>query len=198
MRLYSNPMSPYGRKVMVVIHELGLSGRVMLVDTQPRARPEEAIAVSPVGKIPVLVTDDGLTIRDSPVQAEYLCAEFGGEHLLPSRGRERWRILTAVADADAVLEAAILVRNERLRPAEQQSADFIAWHLDKVRRTLAAFEADVAAGAPYDLGAIAIGCVASYVPRRLTEYEGLATFPRLAAFHASLLERPAFAQTEPG
>lgn len=197
MRLYSNAMSPYGRKIMVIIHELALDDRIELVDSQPRTRPHEVIAISPIGKIPVLVDDAGQTIRDSPVLAEYLCAEFGGQHLLPAAGADRWRSLTAMADADSIIEAAILVRNERLRPAAQQSADFIAWNLDKVRRALEALDADVAArDAPYDLGAIAMGCALGYVPRRLPEFDGLAMLPEASAFYRRLMERPAFARTE--
>lgn len=198
MRLFSNALSPYGRKVMVVIHELGIEDRVELVDVHPRNRPDEVIAQSALGKIPILVTDDGVPVRDSPVIAEYLDAEFGGRRLLPAGGPGRWRILTRMADADGIIEAAILVRNERLRPPEQQSADWIAWNLDKVRRMLAALETaadELAAG--FDLGTIAAGCAVGYVPRRLPEFEGLAALPRLAAFYEELRKRPSFARTEP-
>lgn len=198
MRLLSNAMSPYGRKVMVVIHELGLEDRVELVDVQPRLRPDEVIAESALGKIPVLLTDSGITVKDSSVIAEYLVAEFGGHGLLPARGARRWRILTRMADADGIIEAAILVRNERLRPVEQQSASWIAWHLDKVRRSMVALESAVETFADdFDLGTISVGSAVSYVPRRLEDFEGLAEFPNLARFHQNLLERPSFARTEP-
>lgn len=198
MKLYSNGMSPYGRKVMVVIRELGLLERIELVDAQPRLRPDEVVPVNPLGKIPALMLDDGAVLRDSPVIAEFLCDGFGGQALLPSGGDERWRILTDVADADGAIEAAILVRNERLRPAERQSEEFIAWNLAKVVRTMDHFEAAADRIAQrYDLGAIAVGCAIGYVPRRLPEFEGLPKHPRLAALYAKLSERPAFATTEP-
>ncbi|MER2535165.1 MAG: glutathione S-transferase N-terminal domain-containing protein [Rhizobiaceae bacterium] len=197
MQLYSNGMSPYGRKVMVVIRELGLLDRVELVESQPRLNPEGVIPVNPVGKIPVLVLEDGTTLRDSPVIAQYLCDTFGGSALLP-RGPRRWRALTEVADADTVIESGILVRNERLRPAERQSEEFIDWNLAKAVRAMAAFEADARSiGSRWDLGTIAIGCAIGYLQRRLPEFEGLLRYPALAALYPTLSERPAFAATEP-
>jgi glutathione S-transferase len=198
MRLYVNGMSPYGRKVRIVIHELGLSDRVERVDTFPRDRPEEAIARGPLGKIPVLETDDGRLVRDSAVIVEYLDHEYGGNRLLASGGAGRWTALTRMADADGAIESTILVRNERLRPAEQQSPAWIDWHVGKVRRCLGEFDAlaDKLADR-VDIGVIAVGCAANYVPTRLPEFEGLTDFPRLAALCAELRKRPSFAATEP-
>jgi glutathione S-transferase len=198
MDLVSSGLSPFGRKVMVVVHELGLAERVRLIEAQPRERPDEVIRHNPLGKIPVLITDDGGHLYDSPVICEYLDAEFGDHRLLPAAGARRWRIQTCVATADGVIEAGILVRNERLRPAERQSAAWIAWQLDKVRRGLDAFEHGMLDFSDeLDLGTIALGCALGYLPLRLAECEGLASWPRLAGFHAGLSARPSFAKTAP-
>lgn len=198
MRLYSNGMSPYGRKVAVVIRALGLTDRVEMVPAQPRERPDEVIPVNPLCKIPVLITDDGMALRDSPVIVQYLAETFGGAALLPGTGAERWRIMVEMADADAVIESAVLVKNERGRPETQQSAGFVADHMGKIERALAAIEAgaDALAGRR-DLGAIAIGCALGYVPRRVPEYAGLDRFPGAARVHAALMGWPPFAATEP-
>lgn len=197
MKLYSNGMSPYGRKVMVVIRELGLLDKVELVDSQPRLRPEGVIPVNPVGKIPVLALDDGTILRDSPVIAQYLCDTFGGEALLP-QGPRRWQALTEVADADTAIESGILVRNERLRPAERQSDEFIEWNFAKALRALDHFESQAQEiGSRWDLGSIAIGSAIGYLKRRLPDFEGLPGHPDLAALYAGFSERPAFAATEP-
>ena len=198
MRLYSNAMSPYGRKVMVLVHELGLEGKVTLAPAQPRERPDEVIAVNPLGKIPVLVTDDGLTLRDSPVIAEYLAAEFDDGRLLPLSGPQRWRVLCDVADADAIIESAVLVKNERTRPAAQQWAPFIDSHLGKIERGIADIEARSASiVGRRDLGAIAIGCALGYVPRRVPEYADMSRFPGAEAVYRDLSAWESFARTEP-
>ena len=198
MQLISNGMSPYGRKVMIVLHELKLSDRVTLVDAQPRERPEEVTSHNPLGKIPVLVTDDGFRIFDSPVICEFLDAEYGGNTLIPASGPKRWEVLTTVAAADGMIDAAILARNERLRPAEQRSESFIDWQTQKVSRGLDAFEERAAELAKtFDLGTIALGCALGYVPRRLEEFEALTSWPRLAALAGELAERPSFVRTAP-
>lgn len=198
MRLYVNAMSPYGRKVMITIHEHGLADRVAIEDVNPRNEPDRVIPVSPIGKIPVLVTDDGATIKDSPVIAEYLDATFGGYRLLAPSGAARWTALTRMADADGLVETAILLRNERLRPATEQSASFLSWQFDRTRRIMDQFEglAEGIAG-EWDLGLIAIGAAIGYVTRRIPEFEGFAGYPRLAALRDAMLQRPSYAQTEP-
>lgn len=202
MRLYSNAMSPYGRKVMTVIHELGLEDRVELFPAQPRERPGEVIPVNPLGKIPVLVTSDGLVLRDSPVIAEYLVTEFDTRdesvRLLPTRGAQRWRILSEIADADGIIEAAVLVKNERARPAPQQSPAFIAAQLEKIERGLASLDARAQDLVPRrDLGVIAIGCALGYVPLRVPEYAGLTRFAGLVTLAEALAAWPTFARTAP-
>jgi glutathione S-transferase len=198
MDLVSNGMSPFGRKVMIVVHELGLGDRVRLVEGRPREDPETVFARNPLGKIPVLVTDDGAAVYDSAVISEYLDAEFGGHRLLPAAGPRRWEVLTTMAGADGVIDAAILVRNERLRPEEQRSPAWIDRHLEKVRRGLDALDgrADDLART-IDLGTIAAGCAADYVPRRLDEFATLGDWPRLRTLRDDLAKRPSFAMTVP-
>jgi glutathione S-transferase len=198
MRLYVNAMSPYGRKVMVTIHEIGIADRVSIEDVNPRNEPQRVIPVSPMAKIPVLVADDGAIIKDSPVIAEYLDATFGGNRLLPASGAARWSALTLMADADGLIETAILFRNETLRPAGEQSPSFLEWQSGRVKRLMDQFEAvanDL--GGRWDLGTIAAGAAISYVGRRLPAYENLAGYPRLAALRETFLQRPSFARTEP-
>jgi glutathione S-transferase len=198
MQLVSNSMSPYGRKVMIVLQELELFDRVTLVDAQPRERPDEVIRRNPLGKIPVLITDSGQHIIDSPVICEFLDAEYGGNRLVPASGARRWDVLATVAAADGIIDAAILVRNERLRPVPQQSGSFIAWNAQKVSRSFDAFEQRATSlRGTFDLGVIALGCALSYVPRRLEEFEALRSWPRLAEFADELSNRPSFAKTAP-
>jgi glutathione S-transferase len=198
MRLFSNAMSPYGRKVMVMLHALELTDRVELVAAHPRERPEEVIAINPLGKIPVLVIDTGLELRDSPVIAEYLATEHGGASLLPLAGPDRWRILCEMADADGIIESAVLVKNERARPSEQQSTAFIAEHLGKIERGVATIDATAASViGRRDLGAIAIGCALGYVPRRVPEFADMSRFTGAAAIYRDLLGWHAFSVTEP-
>lgn len=68
--LYLTNRSPYARKVRILFQEKALAFQPQLVDLQKRS--DEFVAVSPLGKVPVLVDDDGTVVFDSTVIAEYL------------------------------------------------------------------------------------------------------------------------------
>jgi glutathione S-transferase len=198
MELKYAQLSPYVRKVLVVAHELGLASRIRLTAIDTRAEPDKIAPTNPLGKIPVLVTDSGAVLYDSPVICEYLDAEFGGHRFLPASGLRRWEVMTRVALADGIMDAAILVRQERARAAERQSAEWIEWQLRKVNGALDRCEATMdISGDELDMGRIALGCALGYVPLRLPDFGGLPRWPRLAAWYEALLRRPSFQRTTP-
>ena len=75
MILHWSPKSPFVRKVVIVAEECGLSDRierrrsVAVFDAAPNPA---ILADNPLGKIPVLITDDGLKLVDSRVICDYL------------------------------------------------------------------------------------------------------------------------------
>jgi glutathione S-transferase len=198
MELKFSPLSPYVRKVSVTAHELGIAQRIRLTPVKTREEPDKIAPFNPLGKIPTLVTDSGAVLYDSPVICEYLDAEFGNHRLLPASGARRWDILTRVALADGTIDAAILVRQERLRAAEKQAQDWIDWQLRKVYAGLDQMERSVETfGESLDLGQIALACALGYMPLRLAELEGLPKWPRLKAWYDVLAQRESFRLTTP-
>jgi glutathione S-transferase len=154
--------------------------------------------VNPLGKIPALITDAGTVLYDSPVICEYLDAEFGGRRLLPAAGARRWEVMTRAALADGILDAAILARNERLRPAADQSSEWIAWQLRKVNAGFDQLERDAGGfGDELDMGLVGVGCALGYLPLRIEEFAGLTRWPRLKAWYAAMSLRPSFQRTAP-
>jgi len=198
VELKYGPVSPYVRKVMVVAHEVGVADRLTLTVVQTRESPQEIVPFNPLGKIPALVRDDGSVLYDSPVICEYLDAQFGGGRLLPASGDLRYRVMTRAALADGLLDAGILIRHERLRPAGQQSQEWIAWQLGKLFAGLDALEREAQTlDGDLDLGTIGVGCALVYLPLRIAEANDPARWPRLAQWSAKLFERPSFARTIP-
>ena len=198
MELKYAPLSPYVRKVMVVAHEIGIADRLTLTPVKTLEEPEKIVPWNPLGKIPALVLDDGTVLYDSPVICEYLDTEFGGRRLLAASGERRWRTLTRVALVDGILDAAILTRMDRLRPAAQQSADWVSRQLGKMLRGLDTLEREAATfGSELDLGLVAVGCALGYLPVRIPESVDPARWPRLAEWYATALQRPSFAKTVP-
>ena len=198
MELKFSPLSPYVRKVSVTAHELGIAQRIRLTPVKTREEPDKIAPFNPLGKIPTLVTDAGAVLYDSPVICEYLDAEFGNHRLLPASGARRWDVLTRVALADGTIDAAILVRQERLRAAEKQAQDWIDWQLRKVYAGLDQMERSVETfGESLDLGQIALACALGYMPLRLAELEGLPKWPRLKAWYEVQSQRASFRLTKP-
>ena len=88
MILHWSPRSPYVRKVMIAIFEMGLQDRVRTVRTVAGGTTphRELMKINPVGKIPTLELPDGTAIYDSPVIIEYLDTLHDGPKLYPRRG----------------------------------------------------------------------------------------------------------------
>lgn len=197
MRLFGTKTSPYTRKVRVVAAELGLDlDFTEVVFSDP---PADFAAANPLRKAPTLMADDRTAIYDSPVIAEWLCAEHGGGALLPPSGARRWAILKTQALADGLLDAAVSVRYESQRPPAQQSADWIEKQLGKVRRALEVLEADGAWRAldAVDLGQIAVASALGYLALRMPDLLDRSLYPSLLDWQDRFAQRPSMAATAP-
>src|SRR5215472_16028820 len=111
MKLHWSPRSPFVRKVMVAVHELGLVDRIMCVrtvaaTTKPHA---ELMRDNPLSKIPTLVLDDGTVIYDSPVICEYLDGLSGAPKLHPTEPKARLVALRRQALGDGFLDLLVLL-----------------------------------------------------------------------------------------
>src|ERR1700681_4257272 len=130
MKLHWSPRSPFVRKVMVVVHELGLADRVTCVRTVAAStKPHAALMQdNPLSKIPTLVLDDGTVIYDSPVICEYLDSLDGAPKLHPAEPKARLVALRRQALGDGFLHMLVLLRDQRLRakPSEMRQASAAA------------------------------------------------------------------------
>ncbi|MDZ4368692.1 MAG: glutathione S-transferase [Afipia sp.] len=193
--LRSSPTSPFGRKIKIAIAELGLEDRIEIVPADTNDPAESLRRQNPLGKVPTLVFEDGTTLFDSRVIAEYLDHLAGGGRLFPS-GEARFAQLRLLALADGICDAALLqVYELRLRTAEMRSAAWIENQTGKVTRALASLEA---APPVYDkprIGEIALACALGYLDLR---FEGAwrASHPALVAWlDAFAAKVPAFEAT---
>ncbi len=201
MRLHSNPASPFGRKVMVSAHELGLAERITVDDhlLSPVEPSAAVIADNPLGKLPTLVLDNGHALYDSRVICEYLDHLAGGNRLFPQAGEARWRTLTLQALGDGMMDAALLARYETfLRPEELRWQAWVEHQKLKVQRGLDWLERNVdqLAEEP-DIGSITIGCALGYLDFRFGADKWRDGRARLAAWFARFAARPSMQATTP-
>jgi glutathione S-transferase len=186
------------RKVMIVAHETGLANQIELMRTKvAMAEPNAALLPdNPLNKLPTLLVD-GVPIYDSSVICEFLDGQAGGG-LFPA-GPARWDALTRQSLGDGMLDALVLWRNERARPAGQQNKDLLAAFSLKIATALDQLEGRVAAftDQPFDIGHIAIGVALGYIDYRFADLRWRASRPRLAGWHGQFEARPSAKATVP-
>jgi glutathione S-transferase len=157
---------------------------------------------NPLGKIPVLVTDDGAAIYDSSVIVEYLDTVSPVGRLIPEPGRQRIQVKRWEALADGLMEAAILIILEGRRPSNQQSREWVERQAAKVDRALRAAAQELAeknwcAGESYSLADIALGCALGYLDFRFVDLDWRARHLNLERHAQKLFKRPSFGATVP-
>jgi len=191
--------SPFGRKARIAISVLGLDSKV---DVEPASNQDPADPISkqnPLGKVPVLILDDGSTLFDSPVILEYLDMLAGGGRILPRETKARFDALRLQALADGILDASILIVYEgRYRPPEMAVQKWLDHQAVKVERALAALEtAPPGLGSPPNVGEITLACALAYRDFRF-KGDWRKAYPRLVAWLDNFGARvPTFAATAP-
>ena len=201
MKLFWSPRSPFVRKVMVCAHELGIEGRIEKVYalvSMSRVNPE-VMAVNPVGRIPALVSDDGVVLYDSHVICEYLDAVRGASRLFPTGTPRRWDALRRLALADGMLETLVLWRSEQMRPASQRAEAVLEAFSRKTASALAAIERDASSlnRPEIDIGDVAIGCALGYLDFRFSDLGWRSRFPRIAGWFEPFDARRSMRETAP-
>jgi glutathione S-transferase len=93
---------------------------------------------NPLGRIPALILDDETCVFDSPVIAEYADSLNDSPILIPRDSAvARMRVKRWEALADGIMDSAVAVRTERIRPQERQEADNVTRNNDAISRSRA-------------------------------------------------------------
>ena len=199
MKLHGDLISPFFRMCLVTAHEVGLGTKVEPVQTRvdPTTVNPALTALSPVGKVPVLVTDHNHPIYDSRVIIEYLCHVSGNKTLIPDDGVKRFRVLTLTALGQAIAEAGVAYRYETaVRP---QGLQWREWLTRQGHRVTAEFD-DLEKTWTKDLaeitaGSIAVAVALSYLDFRIPDWQWRKDRPKLQAFHEAFSARPSMQAT---
>ena len=195
MILRSSPASPFGRKVKIAAKLLGLWDKITLVDADT-TNPEDSLRQqNPLGKIPVLIPEDGMAIYDSRVIVNYLQDLAGGDLLIPQERHAKYAALRLEALADGIQDAALLqIYEVRWREPARQEPKWISHQAEKVMRGLSYLEENLP-GDSINIGAVAVACALGYLDLR---FEGAwrQAYPNLVHWLAHFETRvPAFLVT---
>ena len=200
MKLIGTHTSPFVRKVRIVLAEKKIDYELAI--DSPWQDDSEVHNLNPLGKVPVLVLDDGTPLFDSRVIVEHIDNVTPNNKLFPTPNRERTEVKRWEALADGICDAAALIFLEKKRPAERQDADWITRQESKLIRGLDYMASELGdnawcMGNHFSLADIATGCALGYLAFRFPEIDWSVKHPNLARLYDKLMQRQAFADTIP-
>jgi glutathione S-transferase len=200
MKLLASLTSPYARKVRVALAEKKID--YTLVVDSPWEPGTQVGEHNPLGKIPVLLMEDGTAVYDSRVIVEYLDTVSPVSRLIPEPNRQRIQVRRWEALADGICDAVAAIFLERKRPARQQSPEWIVRQAKKVELGTRAMSLDLGdktwcAGEAYTLADICVGCTLGYLDFRYPELAWREDYPNLARLAEKLGKRQSFIDSAP-
>ncbi len=200
MKLFASLTSPYARKIRILLAEKGLPFE--LVVDSPWEANTRIPALNPLGKVPVLITDDGEAFFDSPVIADYLETLRAEPAMLPADAREAVRVRQIEALADGITDAAVAALLESRRPDGQRSEAEIARQKDKIARGLVELAKradghDWLHGGRFSLADVAAAVALAYLDLRHPDLDWRSSHPALGSFAEKMFARQSFADTKP-
>ena len=196
MKLAYSAASPYVRKVTACAIARGINDRIerlKIATTDPALLP-----LNPLSKVPTLVTDDGLSIYDSPVICEYLDLIGPAPKLFPAAGPARWKALVQEALGDGILDATQPRRREIALPQDDGRKSYIALQQGKVKEALAVLEKQAdSLGMLTTIGEITVGCALGYLDYRYATEPWRPGHPKLTVWYDKVVKLPPLAETMP-
>ena len=143
MILRFSPSSPFVRKVRIAVTLLGFDNDVTLERADTTDPSDSLRKINPLGKIPVLIVEDGSAVYDSRVILDYLDDRAGGGKIVPRQPKERLAALRLQALCDGILDASVLTIYEgRYRKPEMHESKWLELQAGKVTRALSVVEAE--------------------------------------------------------
>ncbi|MDP2248362.1 MAG: glutathione S-transferase C-terminal domain-containing protein, partial [Nitrosomonadales bacterium] len=157
---------------------------------------------NPLGKIPVLILDDGESLFDSRVIVEYLDNRTPLARLIPQENSAKIWVRRWEALADGVCDAAVAAMQESRRPENRRDPAVMEKQMGKVQRGLTQLNAELGESKwcvdeTFSLADIALGCMLGWLDLRYQQLAWRETYPNLARHFDEMLKRPSFSETAP-
>ena len=195
MKLFGTTTSPYVRKVRIALEEKAIPYELVPARaSDPNAGVSE---LNPLGKVPVLVRDDGGTLYDSSVIIEYADGLTDTARLIPNDFAGRIEVKRWEALGDGVADATVAMTH-----IEGQKPEWYANQRKKIDRALQTMERDIGArqfchGDAFSLADIAAGFAIGYLDYVLPVVDWRKSCPGLTALCERLASRNSFRTTAP-
>jgi glutathione S-transferase len=201
MKLIGTYLSPFTRRVAVALLSRGIPYEHDELNAY--TDPVRARAFNPVGKVPVLVLDNGEHLIDSAAILDYVDELVGADQAFaPRTGEDRRAVLRLAAIATTICEQSTARYFEERRPDGGALAELIERYRGQTSDGLKALDAASGAGGligrrPLSLATISVVVAFDYVRLTQPDLDPAHIAPALAAVVAALADEPAFAKTRP-
>jgi len=194
MKLIGSNTSPYVRKARLVLLEKNIQ-HTYVVDP-PSDPKSEVYRFNPLGRIPALILDDGTCVFDSTVIADYADTFNDTPILIPRNDIEaRMRVKRWESLADGIMDSAVVVRNEQIRPQDKQDPATLSLHIGAINRALEHISSQLGKrewceGSSITLADLALISALMYLDLRKAVPDWRTPHPNLAAWFKQHSARP--------
>ena len=200
MKLLFTRNSPYARRIRMAIRHAHLLSNVEEIDVHPRDENiDQLLGAGPGGKVPVLVTDEGETLCESLVIANYLDRLAPG--LLYPRNLARVTKVFQIESAASVLMDSLFTRSrEQRREADEQSPGVITLEHERALRcyqTLDAWVPDLPESENLEMHGITTVAALGYADWRHPGDDWRECAPSLAHWYQIASQYPFAIETKP-
>ena len=173
MKLVIARPSPFARKIRIVLLEKNIDFQE-LIDA-PWKTQTIAAHHNPLGKVPILINNEGEVFYDSRIISEYLDTFKIKPTLIPAHPKPRIKVHQIETLADGICDSIVLITLESCREKGKQSKKWIDRQQLKIERGVAALD-DLHeddhwfVGGNMTIADIAVACMLGYLSFRLPRY----------------------------
>jgi glutathione S-transferase len=201
MKLYSFDLSPYAARARISIYAKKLPIEIV-APPAGGIKSAEYLALNPMGRVPVLVLDDGVSIPESETIVEYLEDAFPEPALRPhgAEGMAKVRLISRVAEI--YVQAPLFALFAQLDPKGGRDEAAVTAGIAKLSEGMTALErlmpqGDYAAGDKFTTADCQVTPVCFFlnvVLSGLDRLDVMSDHPRLSAYITSSKKDPVLAK----
>lgn len=150
MKLYSTKLSPYASRARLAVYAKAADVEI-LPPPEGGLKSPEYLAISPMGKVPCLMTDEGAGLPESGIIVEYLEALYPERPLTPACPDKATRARLVARVGETYVMAPMQRLFGQLNPATADEAK-VEEALQEIDRGLDSLELFLDAEGPYAVG----------------------------------------------
>ena len=195
MKLLYTKRSPYARKIRIGAMEKKI--KLDLIEQDLNNKSPELLAANPLGKIPTLITDDGIVLSDSSLICSYFDEVVPEPALLP-QGRRQLIVQNLDQVAKGLSDVIVAMFYEKIvRHPENPNEKFISAVEQTVDRSLRYFDNHVEDLKDVNWASISLACTLGYLNFRFLELWQRSKCDKLKQWYEEINKRKSFLTTIP-